>query len=245
MDFQSSALFAFVALLVGLSKGGLGGPVPISLTAPLLSLIMPVSQAIGIVLPLLIFADLFGLYFYWRKWDAKYIRQMLPPAIIGVIMGTWLLASLSPVALKRVIGVFTLIAVLYKFAIDQIKRLHYRPQTWHGILAGWAAGFGSALANVGAPPITAYLLLQTDVTPISFIGTSTLFFAIVNALKLPGFLASNVLDVQMLVSVLWVAPLIPFGVWLGRWIVQRMDPKFFERLMLALLTIMSLYLILS
>lgn len=245
MTLQTFFILALVALLVGLSKGGLGGPVPVSLTAPLLSLIFPVSTAIGIVLPLLIFADMFALYFYRGKWDMRYIRLMLPAAVIGVVMGTLLLATLSDEALRLILGVFTLIAVLYRLASEFIKSLTYSPRPWHGYLAGWASGFGSALANAGAPPFTAYLLLQPGITPVTFVGTTTLFFAIVNLLKLPGFLASEALDVQQLLSIAWVLPIIPAGVWIGRKIIERINAKIFEYIMLTLLLILSLYLIIS
>jgi uncharacterized protein len=244
MTLPMVLMFALAALLIGVSKGGLGGPVPVALTAPLLSLVIPVSDAVGIVLPLLLFADVFALILYWRKWDTRYIRLMLPMGVVGVVMGTLLLAALSNDVLRKVIGVFTLIAVLYKLGSGRLQSLQYQPREWHGYFAGWAAGFGSSLANVGAPPFTAYLLLQNDVTPTTFIGTTTLFFAIVNALKLPGFLSAGVLNMPLLVGILWVVPIIPFGVWLGRWTIKRMDAKFFERLMLALLFLMSIFLLL-
>lgn len=245
MPIQTALIFALVALLIGFSKGGLGGPVPVSLTVPILSLVIPVSQAIGVVLPLLIFADVFALYFYWRRWDMRYIRLMLPSAALGVIMGSLLLAVLPNELLKKVIGGFTLLAVIYKLASDQLKSLQYSPRRWHGYLAGWASGFGSSLANVGSPPFTAYLLLQTDVTPISFIGTSTLFFAILNILKVPGFVSAGVMDTPMLLSTAWVIPIIPVGVWLGRWILRHMPTKRFEQFMLTLLFVMSLALLLT
>lgn len=245
MPIQNSLMFALVALLIGFSKGGLGGPIPISLTTPLLSLVIPISQAVGVVLPLLIFADVFALYFYWQKWDMRYIRLMLPVAVLGIVMGSWLLAALPDVFLKKLIGGFTLTAVLYKLAVDHLNSLQYTPRRWHGFFAGWAAGLGSSLANAGSPPFTAYLLLQTDVTPVSFIGTTTLFFAILNVLKVPGFLSAGVMDIPLILSIAWVIPIIPFGVWLGRWILQRMVAKQFEYLMLALLFLMSLALLLT
>lgn len=245
MNLQTFFILALVALLVGFSKGGLGGAVPVSLTVPLLSLIFPVSTSIGLVLPLLIFADMFALYFYRGKWDMYYIRLLLPSAIIGVIIGTLLLTTLSDDALRLILGVFTLIAVLYRFASEFIKALTYSPRPWHGYLAGWASGFGSALANVGAPPFTAYMLLQPGVTPVTFVGTTTLFFAIVNLIKLPAFITSGALDLPLLLSIAWVAPIIPFGVWTGGKIIERINAKVFEYIMLVLLLILSLYLIVS
>jgi hypothetical protein len=237
-------VLSLATLLIGLSKGGLGGPVPIALIAPLLSQVMPVPQAVGITLPLLLFADVFALKMYWREWDMRYIRLMLPIALIGIVMGTLLLATLPDIVMRRVLGSFTLVAVIYKVASDSLKSLTYTPRNWHAYFVGWAAGFGSALANVGAPPFTAYMLLQ-KVDPTVFIGTTTLFFAIVNALKVPGVLLAHVLDVQQLVSVAWTLPIIPFGVWLGRRALSWMNPVTFERLMLVLLFCASLVLLFS
>jgi hypothetical protein len=218
------------ALIVGLSKGGLG-PIGV-LIAPILSTQMPVSEAIGITLPLLIFGDVFALRAYWRKWESRLIRLTLPGAVIGIVMGLVLLTSLSDDALRRLLGVFTLTIAAYKIASDSLKNLTYTPRDWHGELAGWGAGFASAMANAGGPPMTAYLLLQ-HLEPIAFVGTTTLFFAIVNLLKLPAFVLADVIDLGRLISILWALPLIPAGVWIGRRVINRIAPRVFNALMLA------------
>ena len=235
-------VMVIASLLIGLSKGGLGGPVPVALVVPLLSAIMPVPQAVGLTIPLLIFADLFALRLYRGDWAMRYIRLMLPAAVIGVIAGAFLLASLPDALLRRVLGLFTLGVILYKLAGDHLNALTYRPRNWHGYVAGGTAGFGSALANIGAPPFTAYMLLQRE-SPRVFIGTTTLFFAIVNLLKLPGYLTTGVIDLHSLASTAWTLPLIPLGVWLGRKAILRINPHAFERLMMVLLLGASLSLL--
>lgn len=244
MAFIAAIILA--ALLIGLSKGGLGGPVPVALVTPLLSLVMPAAQAVGIVLPLLMVGDIFALWVYWRRWDTRQIRLLLPMAVIGVAMGSLLLASLAQqdVLLRRILGAFTLAVVLYKVAGERLRGVQYQPQSWHDWLVGWLSGFGSALANVGAPPFTAYMLLK-NVTPVVFIANTTLLFAIVNAIKLPGILLMGVVDVAQIINVLWVLPLIPPGIWLGRKFVDWVDPKVFEQLMIVLLTAASLALLFS
>jgi uncharacterized protein len=231
MDF-SLVIFA-AALLVGLVKGGFG-PGLGALLVPLLSRTMPVSEAVGLTLPLLMVGDWFALPIYWRQWDSRALRLMLPAAVVGIVMGAVLLTILPDDVLRRILGCFTLLAVGYKLASDSLKSLRYSPHDWHGWLAGWGSGFGSALANVGAPPITAYLLLQR-IQPIRFIGTTVLFFFIVNLLKLPLFLATGVIEVHRLTGVLWALPLIPVGVVCGRWLVKRLDARTFEWVMLFLL----------
>ncbi len=239
-----TVIIAIGAIMIGLSKGGFGGPVFVALLTPLLTTAIPTGQAVGIVLPLLIFGDIFAVWIYWRKWDMRQIKLLLPASIIGIILGEILLLSLANnnqnELLRRILGLFTLLAVLYKVGSARITSLQYHPHNWHGHLAGWATGFGSALANVGSPPFTAYMLLQ-NVDPMTFLGTSSLFFAIVNVAKLPiTLLSKNVLDIQQFLSIVWVLPLIPIGIWFGKKFTMWISPKGFENFMLVLLFIMSL-----
>ena len=236
-------IFAVVGLLVGFSKGGLGGPVPVALCAPLLTLIISPQDAVGLILPLLLFADVFALYFYWRQWDRHYLLLMLAPGLIGVVCGLFVLKDLDAVTLKRLIGGLTLAALTFKIAGSRLNSLAYRPQNWHGWAAGWAAGFSSALANVGAPPFTAYLLLQPKMTPRRFVGTTTLFFAIINLAKLPGFMNIGILDIPKLLNIGWVFLLIPIAIVLARALIARINQQTFEWLMMIPLLLLSVSLL--
>ena len=211
---------AFVAFLIGLSKGGMGA-ILIVLVTPILSLVMPVQQAISLSLPLLLIADVLALVLYWNTWDMHYVRRMMPVA-----------------TLRRILGLITLGFVAYRLLSGRIQQMEYHPREWHAYAAGAASGLGSALANTGSPPFTAYMLLQ-EVSPRVFVGTATLFFAIINALKLPGLIATGLFNVQDVINTAWVLPVIPAGVFAGRWMVQRIDRAAFERLMLALLILAS------
>ncbi len=248
MDFH--IVIALSCLFIGLSKGGLGGPVPVAMLTPLLSLIMPASQAVGLILIPLMVGDVIAVTFYWRKWDLNRIKLLLPMAIVGVFVGEFVLLSLANsgqnVIIKRLIGLFTIIVVIYKVSDSMISSLSYQHRPWHGHLAGWLSGFGSALANVGAPPYTAYMLLQKIDDPVIFLGTTSLFFAIVNIVKLPFVLSnSKVLDLHVLASILWALPLIPVGAWLGRKSLNYINPKLFERAMLVMLFLLSVFTLLS
>lgn len=245
MPAEEIVLYLIVGILVGLSKGGLGGPVPVALTVPLMTLIIDPQIAVALVLPLLIFADIFALYFYWRQWDRRLIVLMLLPGLLGVALGALVLHAIDASTLKRVIGGLTLLALAFKIASDRIAALAYQPRTWHGYFAGWASGFGSTLANVGAPPFTAYLLLQPKMTPRRFIGTTTLFFAVMNWTKVPGFIALGLFDFERLAAIAWVFLLIPPAVLVARRLIDRVNQLAFELMMMIPLAILSVYLLLS
>lgn len=241
---ENIVIMAFVGFYIGLAKGGIGGPIAGAVILPALSQVMSVHEAVGITLPLLIFADVFAMRSYWKQWDMQYIRLLIPASLLGIVIGTLLLANLSDAALRIVLGVVTLLLVAYKLTSDSLRSYAYKHHAWHGYLAGFSSGVGSALANTGGPPITAYLLLQ-KVRPSVFVGTVTLFFFIVNLLKVPGYLIGGILDGQALLGVIWVLPLIPLGVWIGYRVVNWIDPRIFERLMVVLLVISAILLLFS
>ena len=234
-----AAVIAFLGLIIGLAKGGFNALG--ALTTPILSLILPVSLAVGVVLPMLIFGDIFALYSYWREWDGRLVARMLPAAVVGALAGTFLLSQLSSNALRISLGVFVLILVAYKFVSDRVKSLQYQPRAWHAPATGALAGLASAMFNNGGPPFNSYLLLQ-KLPPRTFIATTALFFALVNLIKVPGFLYTGVLNVPLLLSFWWVFLFIPLGIWAARRLVVRLNQNVFEWIVIVLLLLTSLLL---
>jgi uncharacterized membrane protein YfcA len=229
-------VIALLGFLIGLAKGGfntLG-----ALLTPVLSLVLPVSTAVGVLLPMLIVGDAFAITMYWREWDAKLVGRMLPLGIAGALIGTYLLATLSANALRIALAIFVLLLVVYKLASDRIASLAYQPRRWHAPAVGALAGVASGMFNNGAPPFNSYLLLQ-KLSPRIFIATTALFFALLNLIKVPGFLYTGVLNVQLLLSLWWVFPFIPLGIWTARWLVTHVNQQTFEWIVIALLIVSS------
>ncbi len=232
-------VIAVLGLLIGVSKGGLGG-LGVLLT-PLLALVLPVALAVGVLLPMLMVGDAFALYMYWKEWDSDLLKRMLPAGIAGAIAGTFLLSWLSPNGLRILLGVFVLLVVLYKWVSDQMRTIQYEPRPWHSPLAGFLAGLASGMFNSGGPPFNSYLLLR-KVSARPFIATSAIYFAVLNLIKVPGFLYTGILDVSRLLSLWWVFPFIPLGIWIARAMLTHVSPLLFERIIIVLLIFSSLWL---
>ncbi|MEP7357943.1 MAG: sulfite exporter TauE/SafE family protein, partial [Anaerolineales bacterium] len=229
-------VIAVLGFTIGLAKGGFNTIG--ALCTPILSLVLPVSLAVGVLLPMLIFGDAFAVYMYRGQWDWPLVRRMLPAGVAGVVVGTWLLVVMSSNGLRLVLAVFVLLLVVYKFASERITRLAYQPRGWHAHLTGALSGMASAMFNTGGPPFNAYLLLQ-KLPARTFIATTALFFALVNLLKVPGFLITGVLDVPLLLSLWWVLLFIPLGLGAARWLVSRVNQRVFEWIIVALLMLSS------
>lgn len=232
---------ALVSILIGLSKGGLGGLLG-SLATPLMALVMPPDQVVGLLLPLLMFADVFSVISYWKRWKWRLVLLLLPGGVVGVTLATFFITHAPTRTLGIGLGIIILVFTLYKIFEKYILRLSaYQGHAWHGLLAGALAGFSSGLAHAGGPPVTIYLLLQ-KITPIEFNATSVLFFAILNWIKVPYYLYAHLFNLPRLLQIIWLTPIIPICVGIGRWAAGKINRQLFERIIVVLLLITGLLL---
>ncbi len=233
-------VIAILGFMIGFAKGGFNGLG--ALLTPILALVLPVASAVGVLLPMLMVGDAFALYMYWKEWDLDLIKRMLPAGIIGALAGTFLLSSVSPDGLRLILGIFVLGLVAYKFLSDRIQAMRYEPRPWHAPAAGFLAGVASGMFNSGGPPFNSYLLFQ-KLKARPFIATTAIYFALLNLIKVPGFLYTGVLNLPLLFSLWWVFLFIPVGIWVARMTLTRLSPAAFEWIIIALLIFSSLWLL--
>ena len=227
-------MVALVWFMIGMSKGGLGAMLS-AMNVPLLALVLPVKDVIGMMPPVLMLADLFAVGFHWKKWNRRLALLLIPASLIGLTVGTLFLANASGQLVRIVLGVIMLLFAIYKLFEQRLfKMLTYEPRPWHGILAGSVAGFTSSVAHSGGPPVGMYLLLQ-DLQPRVFAATSALFFLIMNYIKAGFYLAADLFNFQLLWQFVWLLPMLPLGVLAGRWLVVRVSKEVYDRVILLLL----------
>jgi uncharacterized membrane protein YfcA len=234
------AIIAILGFMIGLAKGGFGGLGAV--LTPLLALVLPVASAVGVLLPMLMAGDVFALYMYWNEWDVPLVRRMLPAGVVGALAGTFLLSWLSVDGLRIVLGIFVLALVAYKLLSDRIQAMQYEPKPWHALAAGFVSGVASGMFNYGGPAFSSYLLLQ-KLTARPFIATTAIYFALLNLIKVPGFLYTGVLNLPLLFSLWWAFLFIPLGIWVARMALTRVSPSAFESIIVVLLIFSSLWLL--
>lgn len=232
MDIISNPLFYVAAipavLLAGISKGGFAGGLGV-LAVPLMALIIPAPQAASVMLPILCLMDLVGSWSYHPHWDFKLLRRLLPGAVFGIGMGWLLFRHITPGVLNLIIGVIAILFALQRLAGLQLRDNSHLPD---GLRAGWwssLSGFTSTLAHAGGPPIMIYLLPK-QLNKTVLVANLTLYFAVVNYLKLIPFAELGLLDARNLGTALVLAPLAPVGVYMGIWMHKRINEKLFYRL---------------
>jgi len=175
-------------LLIGLAKGGFSGMGALGL--PLLALAMEPVQAAAILLPILIAQDFVGVAAFRKTWDGTILIIMLPGAIVGVILGWWFAASVSSNVILAAVGAISLLFGCYRLWVERGGRIAAPAASpaWVGTLFGVATGFTSQIAHAGGPPYQMWVMprrLPRDI----LVGTTAIFFAVLNWIKVPAYVA--------------------------------------------------------
>jgi uncharacterized membrane protein YfcA len=189
--FAFWSLAVLAAFCVGLSKGG--APAFGALVVPILWLTISPVAAAGLLLPVFVFSDVFGVWAY-RKYANWAILRI---AVIGTGIG-WATAHIVSDNFVRV-----LIGVIgFTFSLFFLLRSRANTQaTSAGRTAGlfWTtiAGFTGFVSHAGAPPWQVWVLPQ-KLPKMVFAGTSTFAFAMMNALKIVPYYALGQLQADNL-----------------------------------------------
>lgn len=233
---------AVAAVGIGVSKSGLPG---ISLLHVLVfAQLFPGPVSTGVVLPMLISGDIGAVLLFRRHAQWSHVFRTLPPALVGVVIGWWILGALPRVTFGPVIGGTVLLLALLQLFRTWKPLLFARLPHTLGFASGMGltAGVTTMLANAAGPVMGLYLL-AVEMPKAEFVGTSAWFFLIINVLKVPfsaqlGFIGR---DSLMFNAVL--IPCIVAGLFLGRWVIPRIPQKWFDTLVLGFALVAALRLL--
>jgi uncharacterized membrane protein YfcA len=197
MSYWQWALTAIGAMLVGLGKGGVAGVG--NLTVVIFALVFPAKESVGLLLPILICADIMAVIIYRRHADWSLIKRIFPFTILGTLLSAAMLWKLDQSnepndvneKIRLIIGFILIIMTIVHWSIRYIKnRDHITSQNqssqsiiWSTI-TGLGIGFASMTANA-AGPIASLYFISIKLPKYIFIGTSAWLFLIVNLSKVP------------------------------------------------------------
>jgi hypothetical protein len=232
------------AIGAGLSKGGLAGIGMFHVIV--FAFLFGARESTGVVLPLLLVADVCAVTAFQQhaRWD--YVRRMLPPACLGVIAAAFVMRGIDEQAYKPLIG-WTVLGL----AGMQIVRMRYPdwlgnvPHTHAAVWSiGLLAGATTMLANAAGPIITIYCL-AVGLPKFEVVGTLAWFFFIINAFKVPFSAGLGLIRSDTLLFNAMLIPAVVLGVFSGRWLLHRVPQRLFNLLMLAFAVLAALRLILG
>lgn len=220
------AVLAAGAFAIGIAKTGLPG-VGI-LVVPLLAIVFGAKASVGLLLPILIFADLFAVGYYRRHGKWRHLVRLLPWALAGILAGYVILSQVDSQTLKPVIGVIVLGMLAVRFR--SIFKGDEQSVPQHPLFSasmGFLAGATTMMANAAGPVMVLYLLsMRFDKK--KFIGTAAWFFFIVNWVKVPFMAQLDMITIASLKMDVMVFPAVIAGAVTGIWLLNRIPQRLFN-----------------
>jgi len=240
----SDVLLAFLAtLLLGMGKSGLKGLGVVIVT--LMALVFGGKASTGVLIPMMIAADVLAVLYYHRHTQWKFLIKLLPMMVVGVLLGVWWGNDISEVLFKQIMAYFILATVLVMIWMDRTKTIAI-PKHWafSGFM-GLLSGITSMIGNL-AGSFTSIYLLAIRLPKNEFIGTAAWLFFIINVFKLPFhiFIWKTVTK-ETLAMNLWLSPAIVIGFYLGIKLVKIINNDQYRKLVLIVTALGALIILLK
>ena len=229
-------LFAIPAVvLIGLAKGGFSGLGALGTPLMAIGIGDPVKAA-AILLPILIAQDVVGVAAFRKSWDASVLAAMLPGAVIGIGLGYLLAAEISTAAVMAVLGLISILFGGFRLIVEaRGKAVEARSSSpLVGSLFGLASGFTSQIAHAGGPPFQMWVMPK-KLPHTTFVGTSAIFFAIVNWIKVPAYLALGQFTLPNALATLALLPFAILASLAGVVLVRRISGERFYTIVYVLM----------
>lgn len=228
------------AIFVGLGKGGV--PVITAMAVPVLSLVISPIAAAGLLLPVFIGSDVFGVYLYRKHFDKRVLGIMCATMPIGVFIGWATVDLISEAMVTILLGLIGTVFALAMIFEREEERPRKEAKVGPGLFWGTITGFTSFVSHSGATPYQVYTL-PLRMPKLVFAGTVTIAFAYINLVKLIPYWALGQLGVENLrIAFILMVPAI-LSVFVGVSLIRWIPTKVFFRMVVWALLLISLKLI--
>lgn len=203
---------AFFILLLAYFIRGITGFGSGLIAIPILAHFLPLTFVVPLLL-VLDFAASIALSRHTRlqvRWDE--IRFLIPPSVVGILIGSLLLVNLPREPLLVGLALFVIFfGFRYAFNIHNENPIN----RWWSLPTGLSGGLIGAMFGTGGPPFVVYLSHRLhDKTQLR--GTLSGLFMLDGALRIITFLIMGLLlQANMLTSLLLGLPVMGLGLYLG------------------------------
>lgn len=227
----------------GIVKGTLGVGLPL-FTVPLLSLVMPIPQAISLVaIPVLASNS-------WQAYDSGIsliaLRRFVP--LIIALLATTLATvpmtlAMSPAMLNIMVAGAVLVTVLLMALRPQFD-IPAKHEKFAGLMVGAVSGVMGGVSSLTGPLIISYLT-ALKLGREAFVGSISVIY-LCGAIPLYASMAAyqRLGATELALSIAGLLPL-SCGLLMGKWLRGRLSELWFRRAILILLSIIAVVLLLK
>lgn len=220
------------AFILGISKSGLKGMGIVVVT--LMAFAFDAKASTGILLPLLISADILAVIYYNKHAQWKYLLKFLPWMLAGVVVGAIVGKDLPEDVFKKGMAIIILVSVLIMFVWERFDKSNIPHKMWFAGSIGFTAGFTTMIGNL-AGAFSNIFFLALRIPKNEFIGTAAWLYFIVNIFKLPFHVFSwETINLDSIKTDLVLLPAVILGFVLGIKIVKIFAEKQYRTFILVM-----------
>lgn len=207
---------------------------------PILLTVLSLQESIAL---LSIFHLIFSITLIGKNYkliDKKIALEMATGGVIGLIVGVHVLKYGNPEILKKLLGIFIALYVVY----TSLKKQRSPFLQKIGLFLTLLGGFFSGLFSAGGPLFAVYIynkLSKPTIIRATLIGA----LMIVNIFRIPLLIANNLIDSNTLFQSAIVLPFFFTSIYFGEKLHKNIDESTFKNVFLSLLLITAISLILK
>lgn len=224
------------ALLVALLAGGVSGLTGFGLAliaVPLLLFVYEPATVVVLVSVLSVFINVAVIWDSWHDADHGLVLSLVPPAAVGVFVGTEVLYYADPLYIRLGVGIVVVFSALLLLREVRIPGA----EGWLGtVFAGSTSGMLSTSTGLAGPPIV-LLFAARHLPKHTFRGSSALYFLAMSLVGLAALTNRGLLDSAQIPLGLALVPAALLGKVLGTALLKRISDKTFRSVTLGVVVL--------
>lgn len=227
LSWLNWVLAFFAAFLLGMGKAGIKGLGVVIVL--IMAIVFGGKPSTGVLIPLMIVADIFAVFYYHRHTQWQYLIKLLPTMFLGVLIGVWIGNDISEVLFKQIMAVLILVTLAIMVIMEK-KKSNDIPSHWtFSSGMGLLSGVTSMIGNLAGSFADIYFLAMR-LPKNEFIGTAAWLFFIINVFKLPFHIfVWKTVTVETIGLNLILIPGIVIGFFMGVKIVKLINNSLYRK----------------
>lgn len=197
---------------------------------PILLIRMSLQDAIAYLALFYLYSSIILVSKEWKNIDKKVIVKLIIATIFGVSLGIWVLQYGKPIVLKKMLGAFILLYVMYSIYMKDKAIKNTKLE----FIFGLAGGFFSGLFSTGGP---LYVIVVKNSVIDMKVFRATMFgvLGLITITRIPILYIQGMLNVNHLYYSLLLLPLFLLSIYLGKKMYLKLNENLLKRIVLIVL----------
>jgi uncharacterized protein len=235
-----AVVFFFAFVLRGMSGFGAG-----MIAVPLLAFVIPLQLAVPLC-SLLAFMLFIALVIRDRRlvvWAE--LKLLVPPTIVGTLVGLWLFSVLDNRALVIMLGSFLVLYAVYMIAVSALGLPQLRCSQRWAMPAGFVGSFFDTLFGGGGGTLVVIYINARGIGRAGFRATVAALWFVEMIARIGGYAWAGFYDASTLLLFVVLVPLVWAGTVVGERLGNKFDTETYARILAAMLLISGVSLLMK